>query len=114
VAFLADEALLPLIETLNAHGVPAGEVQQGMHCSGHPQFVARGFFETLEHPVVGTHPFVTPPFTSINVGTWLHSVAPVVGQDNRAILSEVLGYSAEKIAELEAKDVIGTVPKGLG
>ncbi|NND67295.1 MAG: CoA transferase, partial [Halioglobus sp.] len=73
------EALAPLIERLVAHGVPAGEVQQGMDVSAHPQFVARGFFETLEHPVVGTHPFVTPPFTSVNVGVWLHSVAPVVG-----------------------------------
>ena len=64
--------------------------------------------------VWGTHPFVTPPFTSINVGTWLHNVAPVVGQDNHAILSDVLGYSADRIAELAAKDVIGTEPKGLG
>lgn len=112
-ALVAAEPLLPLIDRLNAHGVPAGEVRQGMDCSGHPQFAARGFFETLEHPVVGVHPFVTPPFTSKNVGTWLHNVAPVVGQDNHAILGAVLGYSAEKIAELEAKDVIGSVPKGL-
>ena len=76
--------------------------------------MARGFFEQCEHPVVGTHPIVTVPFRfATRDEPWLRSPAPLLGQDNREILSDIVGLSDPEIDALEAAEVIGTHPKGL-
>jgi crotonobetainyl-CoA:carnitine CoA-transferase CaiB-like acyl-CoA transferase len=106
--------LVETIDTLVAGGVPAGQVWPGSATSRHPHLQARGFYELVDHPVVGEHYYVTAPFRSRHTGRWINRPAPVLGQDNHVILKSVLGYSDERIAELERKNVIGTQPAGLG
>jgi len=43
----------------------------------------------------------------------MRSAAPVLGQHNRAILSEVVRLSDAEIDTLETEEVIGSHPKGL-
>jgi len=110
---LSDHSLATVLDSLVQCRVPAGTVWLGAQTSQHPQLRARHFYEELAHPVVGTHSFVTTPFLSRHTQRWLNLPAPLVGQDNHAILRSVLGYSDAKIKELEVLEVIGTTPKGL-
>lgn len=93
-------------------GVPAGRVLDPRLSAAQAQYDARGFFETLVHPVVGEQSFVTLPFRMSSIPQWLVLPAPTLGQHNAEILAE-LGYSVEEIATLEVARVIGTVPLGL-
>jgi crotonobetainyl-CoA:carnitine CoA-transferase CaiB-like acyl-CoA transferase len=81
--------------------------------SEHPEFGARRFFEHFEHPVVGRHPVFGMPFRYTGIGSWVHSPAPTLGQHNHEVLTEVLGYTEEEVADLERREVIGTRPLGV-
>ena len=116
-----DEQLLALfaerdrdetIDALVAAGVPAGRVVDPREISDHPQFVARGFFETMDHPVVGEQRYTTAPFRYRSVERWLTRPAPTMGQHNHEVLAS-LGYDEEAIAALEADRIIGTKPARL-
>ena len=75
-----------------------------------PQLAARGYFETVTHPVVGTHPMQGLPWRARGVDRWVRSPAPTVGQHNREILVDWLGCSDADLAELESAGIIGTRP----
>lgn len=111
-SWCAGQELEETVETLLARGIPAAGVWDARIQSKHPQFVARGFHETIDHPVVGLHPVVRPPFRFATVDRWNRTACPTMGQHNHEILTE-LGLSADEIAQLEADEVIGTRPKGL-
>lgn len=113
-AWAADRDLSATVEELVAQGIPAAPVYPGSKASLHPQMAARGFFETMQHPVAGTHPMATVPFRfGSRKQPWLRSAAPTVGQHNRRILAELLGKSEAEIDALEQREVIGTTPLGL-
>jgi crotonobetainyl-CoA:carnitine CoA-transferase CaiB-like acyl-CoA transferase len=111
-SWCAGRELDETVDTLLARGIPAAGVWDARIQYKHPQFVARGFFEEVDHPIVGIHPVVRPPFRFATVDSWNRTACPTMGQHNHEILSE-LGLSAEEIAQLEVDEVIGTKPKGL-
>jgi crotonobetainyl-CoA:carnitine CoA-transferase CaiB-like acyl-CoA transferase len=68
--------------------------------------VARGFWATAAHPVAGTLPHAGPPFR-IDGGGWaLRRPAPTLGQDTDAVLSDLVGLAAGRIAELRADGAV--------
>jgi crotonobetainyl-CoA:carnitine CoA-transferase CaiB-like acyl-CoA transferase len=96
---------------LRARGIPAAPVADPRTASLHAQHAARGFFEELEHPVVGVQPLPTVPFRFASVARWLRNPAPTLGQHNREILGGLLGLSDAELATLESSRVIGTRPR---
>lgn len=80
----------------------------------HPQLAARGFFESLDHPIVGRHHVPAIPFKYRSVDKWYGATAPTLGQHNASVLGDLLGLDAASIAVLTEKGVIGTRPGGLG
>jgi crotonobetainyl-CoA:carnitine CoA-transferase CaiB-like acyl-CoA transferase len=99
-----------IVEALWGHGVPVAKVMQPHRQSELPQLAVRGFFQEVDHPVNATTPHSTLPFTSSRGPDHVHvQPAPLLGQHNRELLSE-LGLSDKDIDELEAKGVIGTAP----
>ncbi len=108
----AERELEPAVSDLLAHGIPAAPVWDARIQSRHPQFVARGFYEPLDHPVVGTHAYSRPPFRFATIERWNRTPCPTMGQHNHEILGE-LGLGAQEIAALEREEIIGTRPKGL-
>jgi crotonobetainyl-CoA:carnitine CoA-transferase CaiB-like acyl-CoA transferase len=103
----AGQELEQAVELLLAHGVPAGAVRDFRSMSSHPLFTARGFFETVDHPVVGAHPVSVLPFRWSGIDRWVREPAPTLGQHNHEVLAGILGLSDDEIAELEAAQVIG-------
>ena len=100
-------------DLLLTHGVPAAALYDFRAVSQHPEFAARRFFEHFDHPVVGRHPVFGMPFRYTGVDSWVHAPAPTLGQHNHEVLTEVLGYTADEVADLEGREVIGTRPLGV-
>ncbi len=96
---------------LHERGIPAAAVADPRSASRHPQHAARGFFEEVEHPVVGRQPIPAVPFRYASVPRWIRSPAPTLGQHNRDVLGGLLGVSDAELASLEAEGVTGTRPR---
>lgn len=103
-----DDALAILVPA----GVPAAAAWDPRTISRHPQFQARGFYETVDHPTAGPIGVPTLPLRLSGIDRWTVRPAPTVGQHNTEILTH-LGLSAEQIDRLETAGVIGTRPRGL-
>ena len=101
------------VDALLAAGVPAAPVMDPRIISANPQLVARGFFESVTHPVVGEHAIPTLPYRLSGIERWFRTPAPLLGQHNREILSGVLGLDDAELDRLEAEGVIGTELEGL-
>ncbi|GAA5149000.1 CoA transferase [Pseudonocardia eucalypti] len=91
-------------------GVPVAKVMQPHRQAELPQLQARGFFETLGHPVGGRARYSTLPLRFSDLGPPFHrSPAPMLGEHNRGVLAE-LGLGEREIAALAEEGVIGDRP----
>jgi crotonobetainyl-CoA:carnitine CoA-transferase CaiB-like acyl-CoA transferase len=108
----AERDRLQCIDELSAAGVPAARVVDPRTLCEHPQFVARGFTESVDHALVGSQPTMGAPFRYTSVDRWLRHAAPTLGQHNAEILHE-LGYDDAAIEALSAEGVIGDWPEGI-
>jgi crotonobetainyl-CoA:carnitine CoA-transferase CaiB-like acyl-CoA transferase len=96
-----------IIALLWPAGVPVGKVVQPHHQPDLPPLEARGFFEELAHPVIGTSRYSTLPMKFSNGPDRLHTrPAPLLGEHNEELLRE-LGLSTAEIEVLGADGVIG-------
>lgn len=109
--WIAGRRAAAAVEELVAAGVPAATLVDHRNVFGHPQFDARGYFEMVEHSVVGTHPTPGQPYRFRSVDRWIQRPAPLLGEHNAEVLGGWLGLSAAEIAQLEADGIIGTEPK---
>ena len=76
-----------------------------------PQLDARGFFQTMKHPVTGETRYPSFPAIFSAFERDLHRTPPpTLGQHNREILQGDLGLSDAEVARLEAEQIIGTRP----
>jgi crotonobetainyl-CoA:carnitine CoA-transferase CaiB-like acyl-CoA transferase len=101
------ERQAPEIEaTLQAHGIPASVVQGMYDLADDPQLAHRGHFVTVEHPIHGTVTVEGSRFKLSRTPARIDRAAPTLGRDNRYVLETILGYSPERIAELEGLGVL--------
>jgi len=112
-AFCGGRERRQLVDVLIAAGVPAAAVNDAKSIHVHPQMVARGFFESPQHPVVGAVSLPTVPFRFASVDRWLRAPAPLLGQHNREILQGWLGLSDAEIQTLADDGIIGDRPAGV-
>ena len=95
------------------HGVPAAAGVDPRLTTNHPHLVARGFYEVVDHAVVGAKPMPTLPFRFASVDRWLLAPAPMLGEHNEAVLCGLLGLSRAEFDQLIVDGIIGDRPKGL-
>jgi crotonobetainyl-CoA:carnitine CoA-transferase CaiB-like acyl-CoA transferase len=100
------------VDALCAAGVPAGVVRDPRLASEHPQMVARGFFEEVDHAVVGRQRLPAVPFRLSGVARWIRRGPPTLGEHSRDVLREWAGLEETELDALEAEGVIGTRPVG--
>jgi crotonobetainyl-CoA:carnitine CoA-transferase CaiB-like acyl-CoA transferase len=114
-SWCATQPVGDLVDQLVGVGVPAASVINPRDIARHPQLRDRNFFESLDHPVVGHHELPSIPFRFASRGDsgWLRRPAPMVGEHNDEVLSDILGLTAADLTQLRANAVIGDRPLGL-
>ncbi|WP_239334821.1 CaiB/BaiF CoA-transferase family protein [Frankia sp. CiP3] len=96
-----------IMTLLQDNGVCAGAVQDARDLNEiDPQLAHRGIFFELDHPVIGPARFEGTPvtFSRIEQDNWRS--APLLGEDNAYVFTELLGLSADETAGLAAAGVI--------
>jgi crotonobetainyl-CoA:carnitine CoA-transferase CaiB-like acyl-CoA transferase len=102
-----------VVEALVGHGIPAAPVASARDVDLNPQLRARHFFESLSHPVVGTHEYAGLPMRfSAGAPRWYRRAAPTLGQHTVEVLRERLGLDDDEIAALRRDKIIGEWPTG--
>ena len=101
-----DRDAYELMHELQLSGVPAGVVLNGAEMLLDPHLKARRFYETVAHrPSTGMPPlpYAGSPFRMSETPGSIRHPAPLMGQHNRYVLSEVLGR--QDVETLEATGV---------
>jgi crotonobetainyl-CoA:carnitine CoA-transferase CaiB-like acyl-CoA transferase len=96
-----------LMHRLQAAGIPAGAVQNSRDLvEVDPQIAERGTFFELDHPVIGPALFEGQPmrFSRTEPDNWRS--APLLGEDNDYVFGDLLGLSADEIADLQDRGAI--------
>lgn len=102
------------VAALRTGGVAAAHVTAPAALLSDPQLLARGFWETVDHPVAGSFLCTGMPFTFVGKPRrWIRRVPPLYGQHTDEVLTGILGRSRRDLLELRAAGVTGARPAGL-
>lgn len=69
------------------------------------QLAERDYWQRVEHPELGNSLYASPPYRIDGERVEL-SRPPLLGEHNKEVLAEILGYSQERIAALESGGVL--------
>ena len=104
-----------VMNALQLAGVPAGPVFDGRDLLFDPHFRERGYFEPADHPPatgLGRKQYVSRGWRMSGNDVKIRKPAPLLGEDNRFVLSEVLGLGDSHVAELEESGAVGRTLAG--
>jgi crotonobetainyl-CoA:carnitine CoA-transferase CaiB-like acyl-CoA transferase len=106
-AWTTDRTAQQAQDHLQAQGIPAHQVQNSPECHADPQLEHLGHFCPVDHPVQGTTWVEGSRFRLSRTPGEVTRAAPMIGEHSFEILSEILGYDADHIAELAAAQLLG-------
>ncbi|MBI4776390.1 MAG: CoA transferase [Deltaproteobacteria bacterium] len=101
----ADKPKKNVMESLVARGVPCGMVMDSAELLEDPHLLEREMIVEITHPQRGTFKQLASP---VRIGDAKLEVtpAPLLGQHNEEIYSQLLGYTLEQLSELIAKKIV--------
>jgi len=96
-----------VVHLLQEAGIPAGVVQSAEDLSKDAQLRDRDFYVTLSHPILGKTISDRSPirFEEDLTASW--KAAPQLGEDNRYVFLELLGFSETELSRCIEKGVVG-------
>ena len=98
------------VEILSSNGVPCSPVNTTAQAAVDPHLTDREIIVEVPDPVAGSI-HVSGKMIKFGRTEMVVGSAPVVGQHSEEILSELLGYSEERINELNNNQVVGIADK---
>jgi crotonobetainyl-CoA:carnitine CoA-transferase CaiB-like acyl-CoA transferase len=104
--FTRRKTVAELVELFTEHHVPHAPILGIRAALAQPQAVAREMVVETEHAVLGKIPIVNRPIQFPGERQPVPAAPPVLGQHTDEILRDILGLTAEKIAELRASKVV--------
>jgi crotonobetainyl-CoA:carnitine CoA-transferase CaiB-like acyl-CoA transferase len=108
-AWCRDRDAAEIVASIWPHGVPVARVTPAVDADSLEQHVARGFFESVVHPITGTQLHIGYPVRLERGPRRMHrSPAPTLGEHNEAVFCGLLGLTGEELRQLEEEAVIGT------
>jgi crotonobetainyl-CoA:carnitine CoA-transferase CaiB-like acyl-CoA transferase len=111
-AWTAEQEGETAVQALLAAGVPAAVTADCRFIHQHPHLAARGSFEMVDLPYAGEVPLPTLPFRRVDHPSWLTRRPPLLGEHNDEVFRDELGLDDAVLADLAARQVIGTEPAG--
>jgi crotonobetainyl-CoA:carnitine CoA-transferase CaiB-like acyl-CoA transferase len=87
-------------ELLDREGIPCGLIKTVAEVCTDPQVLARNMVVQLNHPTAGPISVNGVPIKLSATPGEVKDPPPLLGQHTEAILSDILGYTADQIAEL--------------
>ncbi len=99
-----------LVIRLRGGGITAAPVADARDLAEDPFLEARGFWAEVDHPEVGRRRYPGLPIRlSVTPATYRRG-APCLGEHNREVLVEVLGFPPSRLDELERVGVLRDTP----
>jgi crotonobetainyl-CoA:carnitine CoA-transferase CaiB-like acyl-CoA transferase len=100
-----------VMDIMRSNQVACGPIWDMEQVVNSPQVAARNMLVTVDDPVVGPRRIVGNPIKMSDLSEGPPAAAALrVGQDTAAVLSELLGLTAEEIRTLEAAGAIASSP----
>ena len=110
-AWCAERSPDQAVKELLAAGIPAAVMVPAFLALDDPQLRARGFFEPVEHPLVGEQEYPGWPMRfSAGPDRYWRDPPPLLGQHTDAVLGGELGLDAGELDRLREQHVIGDTP----
>ncbi len=94
------------LAALEAAKVPCGAINNLAEVFADPQVQKRGMVHSWDHPLAGPVRLVGSPIRLSATPVRTDTPPPLLGQDTEAVLADVLGWDAERVAALRRKEVI--------
>jgi benzylsuccinate CoA-transferase BbsF subunit len=91
---------------IQAKGVPAGVVASSRYLMDEDrQLRHRGYFQVIDHPEIGESRFTSLPFLMDGERIGMKR-PPLIGEHTDSVLTDILGYTPDRIAALRAEGVL--------
>jgi formyl-CoA transferase len=94
------------LEALEPAGVPVGPINNLAQVFEDPQVRARGMKVEAPHPLAGKVPMVASPMKLSATPVEHRTAPPTLGQHTDEILTALLGFTEQKIAQLRERGVV--------
>ena len=104
--WLMERTQQEVVSSAQAHRLPCTPVYTIDGVVKDAQSKARGFFVEIEHPVAGKITYPGLPFRLPETPSQPQRPAPLLGQHNREVYRERLGYTGEELVRLRQLGVI--------
>ncbi len=105
IEYIKDKTPKEVFDELTAWRVPVGIVHDMKSLYFDEQHRSRGFFTAVDHPEIGEIEYPGHIFL-MSETPWKNQRAPLLGEHNREILHEWLGYHQDEIAALACEGII--------
>ncbi len=105
-AWTIGQDAVELSDHLQRHGVAAVPSYDAEQLFDHPHLRARDSLVEVDHPTLGTRTAIAPPWLLSETPARITRSAPLLGADNEYVLQDILGLSAERVAELTDAQVV--------
>ena len=103
----SERAAEDVMAALQAAGVPAGVVQNARDLlESDPHIKERAYYVYLEHAEAGRTAYDGPGFRLTKTPAQYRTPAPCLGEHNFEVATEILGLSADEIADLMVEQVL--------
>jgi len=102
----AKRTVLEIVDALVEVGVPVAPINSIGEAVEDPQVRHRGMIVEIEHPKAGTVKTVDFPVKFSKTPARIKMPAPLLGQHNDEVLTELLGYREEEVESLRRDGVI--------
>jgi benzylsuccinate CoA-transferase BbsF subunit len=95
-----------LMDTLQRHGVAAVPSFSAEELFSNPHLLERGAITETHHPVLGRRAAISPPWKMSATPPTITRTAPLLGEDNRYVLCELLGLTEDDVQRLADAKVV--------
>jgi crotonobetainyl-CoA:carnitine CoA-transferase CaiB-like acyl-CoA transferase len=95
-----------LMQCLQERRVACGVVQTGAELAQDVQLRARGFIQTVDHPILGSVPMAGLPLHFEQGAAEPFRPPPTLGADNEYAVCDLLGHTKDELAEWEREQVV--------